>query len=147
MTTPKREAVVKWVSSYSVDYEAVTPVGGGALVDAEVRGLRGDRGRRDRLRRWSRGRAERGASFWLVRLARDRVRRQARARVAPAGAGGVVGARATRAMLQKAWPESPGAGGEDRAGPYGGSRARAAAASFLAACLSATADGGSKHGG
>ena len=49
------------------------------------------------------------------------------------------GARATRAMLQKAWPESPGAAAKTALDPTEAPAARAAAASFLAACLSATA--------
>ena len=125
-------------NSYSVDYEGVTPMGGGALVDAGCAALEAIAAAAP-AEAWSRAWAERGASFWLTRLARDRVAaRRARAwRLLALAAS--PGARATRVMLQKAWPESPGAAAKTALDPTEAPAARAAAASFLAACLSATA--------
>ena len=121
-----------------MDYEGVTPMGGGALVDAGCAALEAIAAAAP-AEAWSRAWAERGASFWLTRLARDRVAaRRARAwRLLALAAS--PGARATRAMLQKAWPESPGAAAKTALDPTEAPAARAAAASFLAACLSATA--------
>ena len=137
-TTTTNAKPVKSVSSYSVDYEGVTPMGGGALVDAGCAALEAIAAAAP-AEAWSRAWAERGASFWLTRLARDRVAaRRARAwRLLALAAS--PGARATRAMLQKAWPESPGAAAKTALDPTEAPAARAAAASFLAACLSATA--------
>ena len=124
--------------SYSAEHEGVTPMGGGALVDAGCAALEAIAAAAP-AEAWSRAWAERGASFWLTRLSRDRVAaRRARAwRLLALAAS--PGARATRAMLQKAWPESPGVAVKAALDPTEAPAARAAAAAFVAACLSATA--------
>jgi hypothetical protein len=125
-------------TSYSVDYEGATPMLGGALVDAGCAALEAIAAAAPAAA-WSNAWAERGASFWLTRLSRDRVAaRRARAwRLLALAAS--PGARATRAMLQKAWPESPSAAARTALDPTEAPAARAAAAAFIAACLSATA--------
>ena len=104
---------VKSVSSYSVDYEGVTPMGGGALVDAGCAALEAIAAAAP-AEAWSRAWAERGAPGSGSRVRARPRRRQARARVAPAGAGGVAGRARHAPMLQKAWPESRRRRGEDR---------------------------------
>ena len=125
-------------TSYSVDYEGATSMLGGALVDAGCAALEAIAAAAPAAA-WSNAWAERGASFWLTRLSRDRVAaRRARAwRLLALAAS--PGARATRAMLQKAWPESPSAAARTALDPTEAPSARAAAAAFVAACLSATA--------
>ena len=119
-TTTTNAKPVKSVSSYSVDYEGVTPMGGGALVDAGCAALEAIAAAApaDVVARW----AERGASFGS---------RASRATASPPGR-----ARAWRLLALAASPARArharhaaeslagvaGRRGEDRAGPYGGSR-------------------------
>ena len=145
MTTTNAKPV-KSVSSYSVDYEGVTPMGGGALVDAGCAALEAIAAAAP-AEAWSRAWAERGASFWLTRLARDQRRRQARARVAPAGAGGVAGRARHARHAAESLAGVAGRRGEDRAGPYGGSRGARGGGFVFSRVLVGDGGGGSKHGG
>ena len=122
-------------ASYSIDYTGVTPMGGGGLVDAGCYAL-------DAILTaspthvWSKIWGAIGQSFWLTRLSRDRVAaRRARAWRLLAHAASP-GARPTRAMLQKAWPESVSSASRVALDSTEAPSVRAAAASFIASCLS-----------
>ena len=120
---------------YAIDYHGVTPMGGGGLVDAGCCALEAVLVAAP-SQVWSSHWARRGASFWLTRLSRDRVaQRRARAWRLLAHAASP-GARQTRAMLQKAWPESVTAAANTALDSTEAPAPRAAAASFIAACLS-----------
>ena len=110
-------------------------MGGGGLVDAGCYAL-------DAILTaspthvWSKIWGAIGQSFWLTRLSRDRVAaRRARAWRLLAHAASP-GARPTRAMLQKAWPESVSSASRVALDSTEAPSVRAAAASFIASCLS-----------
>ena len=118
--------------------KGLTGATGGAIVDAGIAAL-------DAVceaapgAAWSRAWASMGATFWLTRLARDRaVHRRASAwRLLSRAA--CPAARATCALLAKAWPEAPRAGVRVALDGNEAPAVRAAACQFVAACLSTTA--------